>query len=385
MCSIESCSKRCGAHDRIGIDLPPERTDPHPVMNPASSEERTTQMQADRMRAGRRALFVGILIFVAKFGAYALTGSTAVFADAMESTINIVSAGILVLALSIAARPPDSSHPYGHGKVEFVSAGIEGAAIGFAALVILVQSIRELLEGPELQRLDLGLALLGASAIANAALGFHLTRVGRRTRSDALVADGRHVLADVWTSVGVIGGLIIVVLTGWMWADPLIAIAVAINVAFEGYRLLHHALGGLMDEADGSLIESTTTILEQARKAPWIDLHGLRSWRSGARRHFDLHLTVPRYFDVGQVHAIHDRVEAALLGEDEHGGDVVVHFDPCDESECHHCAMSDCPIRSHAFAHSHPFTPDRAVLPDSALQAEPYEVRSPGARASRPD
>jgi len=325
------------------------------------------------MRAGRLALIVGILIFLAKFAAYTLTGSTAVFADAMESTINIVSAGMLILALSIAARPPDPSHPYGHGKVEFLSAGIEGAAIAFAALLILVQGIRELFEGPELHRLDIGLALLAVSAIANAGLGLHLTRVGRITNSDALVADGRHVVADVWTSVGVIGGLIVVWLTGWMWADPLIAIAVAINVAWEGYRLLSDSMAGLMDEADDSLIESTTSLLEGARRAPWIDVHELRTWRSGARRHIDLHLTVPRYFDVDQVHAIHDEVETALFDDDHHGGDVVVHFDPCDESECHHCTMTDCSIRAHTLVGSEPFTPDRAVRLDSALHFDSSE------------
>jgi len=327
-------------------------------------------MQSARMRAGRAALLVGILIFLAKFAAYTLTGSTAVFADAMESTINIVSAGMLYLALSIAARPPDLSHPYGHGKVEFVSAGIEGAAIAFAALLILVQGIRELIEGPEIHRLDVGLALLAISAIANASLGLHLTRVGRRTNSDALVADGRHVLADVWTSVGVIGGLIVVSLTGWMWADPLIAIAVAINVAWEGYRLLHGSVARLMDEADESLIGSTTALLQGARRATWIDLHGLRCWRSGARQHIDFHLTVPRYFDVDQIHGIHDDIEAALFENDRHGGDVVVHFDPCDESECHHCAMIDCSIRSHALLRDEAFTPEKAVRPDAALHTD---------------
>ena len=379
MCSIASCTRPCDANEGRGIDPPPERPDPRRVTNPNLPEENLAPsalsneaqaMQSDRMRAGRLALLIGILIFLAKFAAYTLTGSTAVFADAMESTINIVSAGMLILALSIAARPPDLSHPYGHGKVEFLSAGIEGAAIGFAALLILVQGIRELIEGPELHRLDIGLALLAVSAIANAALGLHLTRVGRRTSSDALVADGRHVLADVWTSVGVIGGLAVVWLTGWMWADPLIAIAVAVNVAWEGYRLLHDSMAGLMDEADESLIKSTTTLLEGARRAPWIDLHGLRSWRSGARRHIDLHLTVPCYFDVNQVHAIHDEVEAALFDEDHHGGDVVVHFDPCDESECHHCTMTDCPIRYRAFVGSEAFTPERAVRPDSALGSD---------------
>jgi cation diffusion facilitator family transporter len=339
-------------------------------MTPDSINDRAALLQADRMRAGRLSLLVGCLIFGAKFLAYSITGSSAVFADAIESIVNIVSAGMLIFALKLAARPPDESHPYGHGKIEFLSAGIEGAAIAFAALVILVQGVRELFEGPELQQLNIGLMLLVAASLANAGLGFHLSKVGRRTQSDALVADGKHVLADVWTSLGVIGGLLIVHLTGWIWADPLIAIAVALHVAWEGYRVLQDALGHLMDESEHSLIESTAATLEAARDSSWIDLHGLRSWRSGARRHIDFHLTVPRYFDVEQVHAIHDHIEQALLSGDEHGGDVVVHFDPCDEQECGHCAMSHCAIRSQVFEKTKPFTAARAVRPDEVLHTD---------------
>ncbi len=360
------------SNDRAGHDGDPDEMantgDGHVNGDRAATAHSAGLVHAERMRAGRLSLLVGCLIFVGKFAAYSITGSTAVFADAMESTINIVSAIMLIFALKVASRPPDESHPYGHGKVEFLSAAIEGAAIAFAALVILAQGVRELLVGPELHRLDLGLTLLAISAAANAALGLHLSSVGRRTRSDALVADGRHVLADVWTSVGVIGGLAVVYLTGWVWADPLIAIAVAINVAWEGYRVVHNSLGGLMDEAEQAHIETTTATLEAVRAPSWIDLHGLRSWRSGARRHIDFHLTVPRYFDVEEIHAIHDTIEEALLDED-HGGDVVVHFDPCLDDECRHCAMSECSIRSRAFEAPEPFTPERAIRLDSELPA----------------
>jgi cation diffusion facilitator family transporter len=337
------------------------------------AENESDRLQADRMRAGRLALVIGILIFVAKLGAYLLTGSTAVFADAMESTINIVAAGLLVLSLTIAARPPDASHPYGHGKVEFLSAGIEGAAITFAALVILIEGVRELLAGPELYRLDLGLALLAVTTVANGALGMHLVRVGGRTQSDALVADGRHVLADVWTSLGVIGGLTVVWLTGWLWADPAIAIVVALHVAWEGYQLVHESVKGLMDEADEDAIQITAQSLGRAREPSWIDLHGLRSWRSGARRHIDMHLTVPRYFDVEQVHAIHDRIEEVLLEDDHHGSDVVVHFDPCRDQECVRCGMVQCPIRQHRFERALPFSAERAVLTDEIIHTEEAE------------
>jgi len=325
----------------------------------------TEQVQRRRMRAGKTALVAGVCIFAAKFVAYLLTGSSAIFADAMESTVNVVAAGMLVFALSVSGRPPDEGHPYGHGKAEFLSAAIEGAAIAFAALVIITESIRELIAGPAVQRLDVGIAVLAASTLANAVLGVYLVRVGRSVESAALSADGRHVLTDVWTSAGVIVALFVVHWTGWLWADPLVAIAVAINVAWEGHQLIQEALAGLMDEADPEVLDEVASRLESARSASWIDLHGLRSWKSGARRHVDLHLTVPRYLDVDEIHAIHDRVEAALLGDTP--GDVVVHFDPCVPSLCRSCGVEACPIRSAARTRHFPFTVERAVRTDEQL------------------
>jgi len=330
-------------------------------------------LQSHRLRAGRLSLFAGVAIFAGKFFAYALTGSSAIFADALESTVNIVSAGMLLFALTLAAKPPDRDHPYGHGRVEFLSAGIEGAAITIAALLILSQSIRELIQGPKLASLDLGLAVLVICSAANAMLALHLIRVGDETDSIALAADGRHIMSDVWTSVGVIGGLLIVRVTGFVWADPMIAIAVALNVAREGAQLLRIAIGGLMDQAEVGALDSVAETLNAHRAESWIDAHSLRSWRSGARRHIDLHLTVPRYFDVTQIHAIHDEIEAALLADDLHGGDAVVHFDPCDSSDCTSCAMPNCAVREAAFESEFPFTTDRMTRPDDDLDSPEFE------------
>jgi cation diffusion facilitator family transporter len=307
------------------------------------------------------------VIFIGKFTAYAMTGSTAVFADALESTVNIVSAGMLLFALALAAKPPDRDHPYGHGRIEFLSASIEGAAITVAALLIVSEGVRELIQGPRLASLDTGLAVLAVCALANAALGRHLVRVGHETESVALIGDGRHIMTDVWTSAGVIGGLLFVRVTGFVWADPLVAIAVAIYVAREGARLLRSSIGGLMDQADIEILDSVAETLEEHRGDAWIDVHSLRSWRSGARRHFDLHMTVPRYFDVEQVHEIHDDIESLLLSEDLHGGDAVVHFDPCEPSQCANCNMAACHIRDRAFESSAPFTTDRLTRTDEQL------------------
>lgn len=330
----------------------------------------SSEIQAKRLGAGRLSLVAGIAIFIGKFTAYAMTGSTAVFADALESSINIVSAGMLIFALAWAAKPPDRDHPYGHGRIEFLSASIEGAAISVAALIIVSQSIRELIQGPELARLDYGLVVLGICATANSVLGRHLIRVGNSTESVALIADGRHIMSDVWTSIGVIAGLLFVRVTGYAWADPLVAIAVAIYVAREGVLLLRGSIGGLLDQADVETLDTVAETLERHRADAWIDVHSLRSWRSGARRHFDLHLTVPRYFDVEQVHAIHDDIEALLFSDDLHGGDAVVHFDPCRPHHCPICPLLECEIREAALEAIIPFTTNRLIQTDDQVAPE---------------
>jgi cation diffusion facilitator family transporter len=329
------------------------------------------KLERSKLRAGRLALVVGLLLFAGKFSAYALTGSTALFADAMESTVNIIAAGMMVIALALASKPPDEHHPYGHGKVEFVSAGIEGAAIAAAALMIMAESIRDLVHGPELQRLGLGMGILAGCTAINAALGLFLARRGQRTRSIALEAHGRHVLTDVWTSVGVIGGLFVVHWTGWVWADPLVAIAVALNVVHEGASLIRQSYAGLMDHADPETLDFAAEVLSAERRESWIDIHGLRSWSSGARRHFDLHLTVPRYFDVEHLHHIHDQVEIKLLQDDLQGGDVVVHFDPCDSNLCERCPIADCSIREAPFREALPMTREHITRSDDLAHVLP--------------
>lgn len=340
---------------------------------------------AERLRAGRLALGVGLAVFGGKLLAYALTGSNAIFADAMESTVNVVAAGMLLFALSLSAKPPDRDHPYGHGRVEFLSAALEGTAITVAALLIMASSVRDLLAGPKIQNLDLGAALTIAFTVVNLLLGRHLVRVGERTRSMALVADGRHIMTDVWTSSGVVAGLGVVWLTGWVWADPMIAIVLAVNVIREGWILLRNAVSGLMDQVDTETLDEVVRVLDAERGESLIDAHGLRSWRSGARRHVDVHIAVPRYFDVERIHQIHDTIEAALFFGESQPGDVVVHFDPCDASLCRHCRMSDCAIREAAFEQVFVFDRERLTREDmvshgpGAIPLGPT-VLAPGAR-----
>jgi len=323
-----------------------------------------------RLSAGRLSLAVGTLVFAGKVAAWIATGSVAVFSDAMESIVNVVAALLLVWSLRMAAQPADRDHPYGHGKAEFLSAAVEGALIMVAALLITVQAVRELVSGGVPQRLDTGLALVAGASLLNAGLGLHLLAVGKRTRSLALIADGRHVLTDVWTSGGVLIGLLGVGLTGWVWLDPAVALAVAVNIVREGWRLVQHSVGGLMDEADVALLERLAGALEAERPPEWIDVHGLRAWRSGAELHADLHLVVPRYFDAERLHRITDTIEERLRSGVGVPTEAVVHFDPCRPHECLRCGMPACPVRSAAFAERRPLTLPRATRVDADVEEE---------------
>ena len=291
----------------------------------------------------------GTAIFLGKIATWQLTGSVAVLSDALESTVNIAAAGMLVFSMLVAARPADRDHPYGHGKVEFLSAGIEGAMIVVAAILIAVEAIGQLIRGGAPHDLGFGLAALGVLSLGNAALGFYLLRTGRAAHSMALIADGKHVLADVWTSAGVLVGLGLVKATGIAWLDPVVALLVAANIVREGFRLARSAVRGLMDEADPELLGALAATLSRERPPEWIDVHGLRAWRSGAAVHTDLHLVVPRYYDAERLHGISEIVEARLLEGLSEPGEAVVHFDPCGPVHCASCEMPACAVRGAAF------------------------------------
>jgi cation diffusion facilitator family transporter len=320
-----------------------------------------------RIRAGRLSLGLGAVVFAAKLVAWQLTGSTAVLSDALESVVNVVAAALLLYSLHLASRPADRNHPYGHGKVEFFSAGVEGTLIAVAAALIVGEAVRQILSGVAPQRLDLGILLVTAATAGNAALGLYLIRTGRRAHSLALLADGRHLLTDVATSVGVIAGLAAVWVTGLAILDPLVALAVGLHILRVGWQLVRQAVGGLMDEAEPELLGAMVDALEKDRRPWWIDAHSLRVWRSGAVQHADLHLVVPRYYDADRLHRIDEEVEQRLLAAAGRPGEVIVHFDPCRPRHCRGCLMPDCPVRAHPAGARRPLTLERATRQDETL------------------
>lgn len=320
------------------------------------SESLNQVEETARKRAAWLALYGGVLVFGGKAIAYAVTDSTAVLSDALESIVNVVTAAFLVYTMRLAATPADRNHPYGHGKIEFFAAGVEGTLIAVAGVLILVAALQAFVFGSKIHSIDLGMQLLIGFTVINGIIGWHLVRVGTKLRSLALRADGMHLLTDVLTTVGVLIGLLGVRATGWTIIDPIAATIVALNILRMGWHLSREAVRGLMDEANDSLLELIIMRLEKTRPECCIDLHSLRVWSSGALHHVDFHLTVPRYYDAEQLHELDETyTEAAFATNDSSNWDVIIHYDPCRPRHCAGCMMSSCPVRSEPFVERESF------------------------------
>ncbi|MGD8313999.1 MAG: cation diffusion facilitator family transporter [Syntrophobacterales bacterium] len=313
-----------------------------------TNDNREISSQAIRFRAMILAISIGSLLMTVKFIAYFLTDSTAILSDALESIINVVASGFALYSIYVSNRPPDASHPYGHGKIEYFSVGFEGALIILAAVAILYKAIPAFIIERPLAQLNVGIILLLSTSAVNLVLGLFLIRTGRKTRSAPLEADGKHLLTDVYTSVVVIVGLLLVRLTGWHWLDPLAACLVAINIIFTGWHLVKEAYGRLMDEADPELLERIVEILNENRRPDWIDVHELRTRHYGDKVHVDFHLVVPRRFGLPEAHVEAEEIEKMILDTLDEVAEVIVHVDPCEDPLCKKCLQAECQDRSQA-------------------------------------
>lgn len=327
-------------------------------------------MDTSRKKAAVISVLVSVFVFAIKVVAYYATHSTAVLSDALESTVNVVASVVALIVIRVVSQPADEDHPYGHGKLEYFSAAFEGGLIFFAALMILRESIDALLSGQAARQLEFGLIIMVAAALINFLLGYYLKKIGDREKSEALRASSAHVISDVWTTVGVLAGLGLVLLTGWQWLDPVIAIVVALNLAYEGYKIVRKAGGSLIDEVDTEVLQELASALEKNRRPGIIDVHKLRIIRSGRFHHVDAHLVVPEYWDVSHTHAYCEEFEKSVVKDYPFDGEIAFHLDPCKRAYCKHCEMVECPIRRHAFEKQDPFT----VV---SLTGEPNLVETP--------
>ncbi|MDQ0447264.1 cation diffusion facilitator family transporter [Methylobacterium aerolatum] len=287
--------------------------------------ERT--QQAALLSAG-----VGLAVTALKFYAAWLTGSLALYSDALESIINVVAAVGAFVALGVAARPADDDHPYGHHKAEFFSAVIEGALIIVASLMILREAYHGFLEPRPLDAPAIGIAINGAAGMINAAWAWALMRWGRQWRSPALIADARHVFADVLTSIGVLSGVAAVWFTGIPVLDPAIAGLVALNILWSGYRMVRESVDGLMDRAASPEVIGQVRTLISTHGEGALEAHDVRTRSAGQATFVDFHLVVPGEMTVAESHAICDRLEDALETTIP-GAVVTIHVEPGDKAK----------------------------------------------------
>jgi cation diffusion facilitator family transporter len=242
--------------------------------------------------------------------AWWITGSVGLLSDAMESLVNLAGALMALAMLTVAARPPDEDHPHGHGKAEYFSAGVEGALIVVAAVAIAVAAVDRLLNPRPLEEVGIGLAVSVTASLVNLGVALVLLRAARAHRSATLQANAHHLLTDVWTSVGVVLGVVAVAVTGWLVLDPLIAIAVAVNIVVTGTRILRDSVAGLMDAALPASEQAVLRQLLDGYAAEGIEYHALRTRQSGARRFVSMHVLVPPGWTVQQGHDLLERIEA---------------------------------------------------------------------------
>ncbi|MCF4129137.1 cation diffusion facilitator family transporter [Methylobacterium sp. SyP6R] len=275
---------------------------------------------------------VGLLVLALKFFAWWITGSLALYSDALESIINVVAAMTAFVALRVAAQPADQNHPYGHHKAEYFSAVIEGALIIVAAVVILRDAYDAILAPKTLDAPLIGVAVNGLATVINLVWGMMLVRRGRDWRSPALVADGKHVLADVFTSAGVLIGLGLATATGWAILDPVIAAVVAVNILWSGGAMVRDSVNGLMDEAAPPEMVGQIRRLISEHGEGALEAHDVRTRHAGQVTFIDFHLVVPGEMTVAESHTICDRLEAAIEGAVE-GAVVTIHVEPAEEAK----------------------------------------------------
>jgi cation diffusion facilitator family transporter len=279
-------------------------------------------------------LGVGFAVLGLKLGAYLLTGSVALFSDALESIINVVAALAATLSIRLADKPPDLEHPYGHGKAEYFSAVAEGVLIILAAATIIYEAAGRLAIPAGLESVGLGLSVSLLASLLNGGLAVVLLRNGRRVGSPALTADGYHVLADVWTSVGVLVGVVLAAATRVWELDPLLAIAVAANIVRVGWQTVYRSVGGLMDAGLPEPVVGRIRAAIEDNLDGALEVHALRTRQSGRQPFVGCHLVVPGGMSVAEAHDICDRIEAALL-EVLPGASITIHIEPEDMAELH--------------------------------------------------
>jgi cation diffusion facilitator family transporter len=292
---------------------------------------------------------LSIILLVVKTTAYLITGSVAILTDALESIVNVVAGIFGLYSLYLSAKPKDADHPYGHGKIEFLSAAIEGSMITLAGIIIIYEAVRNLIHPHALSQLGIGMWLIGITALVNFSMGSVAIKTGTKNNSLALLASGKHLLSDTYSSLGILVGLSLVYFTNIQWIDSGVALFFSVIIVYTGIKIVRSSVAGIMDETDHKLLRKLVDVLNKHRRENWIDLHNVRIIKYGSVLHLDAHLSVPWYLNVREAH--HEIDELASLVRKEFGEslELFVHSDGCLDFSCKICKKGECTVRKSEF------------------------------------
>jgi len=280
-----------------------------------------------------------------KFLAWRLTHSTTILSDALESIVNVVAGAFALYSLYLAAKPRDREHPYGHGKVEFISAGFEGGLVVLAGGLIIWRSVEALLNAQHLHDLGTGIWLTAVAGGLNLIMGLALRKRGKDAHSITMEASGTHLLSDAWSTVAMLVGLVVIQLTGLLWLDQVFAMAFAVFIIITGLRVFRRSVAGIMDEADLKLASDVIATLEHHRPPQWVDVHNFRMIGYGAVLHIDCHVTLPWYYSLEKAHQEISAIERLVNERHDREVELFIHMDPCIPTSCCICALEGCPER----------------------------------------
>jgi cation diffusion facilitator family transporter len=292
---------------------------------------------------------IGIILFVGKLIAWKLTNSDAVFSDAMESIVNVISAFLGLYSLYLASKPRDENHPYGHGKVEFVTSAIEGSLISIAGIMIIYEGTNSLISGKVLDKLNIGIWIIAATAVINYIIGYISIQKGKRENSIVLISSGKHLQSDTITTLGVVVSLVLVYFTDLVWIDSVVALILGVYIITIGYKIIRKSLSGIMDEADPELLNKLATFLNKNRKEEWIDVHNVKIQQFGSRLHIDAHLTLPWYFELRTAHDEMEELIKLIAKNTDRSVEFNFHMDDCKPTSCAICQIENCSVRQQNF------------------------------------
>ncbi len=317
-----------------------------------------------KQKVQRWVVTISFVLLCGKFIAYWVTNSVGILTDAMESIVNVVAGLISLFSLRWALKPKDKDHPFGHGKMELVSASIEGILISIAGVMIIIEGIKRLFNPSQIESLDTGIIVVAVAAIINFVMGWYSIRIGKKYKSMALIAGGKHLQSDTYSTIGLVTGLIILYYTDILWIDSALALIFGSIIIFTGFSILRKTIANLLDKSDNEALSLVADSINKHRQTDWIDIHNTKIIKYGSYLFIDCDLTLPWYYNIIESHNSCDTLKATLNREFSDKVQVSIHSDPCKMLHCEHCEVADCKYRSVPFVKIETITINNIIQSD---------------------